>query len=682
MQSKYLPCLLFALNAYIGCSPLYAATQEQTYDCLFEFAQANASEIVNSSKVTNGSHLSFYYRYYDLTENYLAVSLEDANVYFYDPKVSDELVSYGNVNTWLNSSGCSITDVDIRNMNADLDGGLEFTTNEISEFNETTDKIMAFFTNMPSPKSNYNNIFLRTTQIPISHFSYTENQVAFELGVDTRTPKMGVGHSGQTASFGGSTYIAYNTWSAFCLHCGNAFLAKYTNDALEEVIYSPIEGGNNAHVVKNSDGTHTAVFVGHDESTWFVDPNYTEDYLNLVPTYFYHIESKTWSKSEYLTGGHSSRVIDFDRDGDEDIIIGMSEKGLAILENDGLPFRLISIGTGDWGYSEHRGIDLPWIDAWSVAASVEEETGAIKVFVGDTIDNENIDLGDNLLLTFDSISEDKSLNAKSQISNIQILPDAYFDNELYENIDTNFSHNQPPSHDVCAVMGDIDNDGDTDIINCEHIWSNTYSYGVLQIQINKGGTYFDETDIRLYNSLKVNMAHGIRLADVNGDGHLDILLNDNGFPFAFHNWTVDGRYLQGSEILVNDGTGHFISVARQQILHDKSTPSPGAQYYDGGIPWLNEEGLLRWTIIRPQRYPDDQDNKAEIFTTYLNTRLSTGPNGIDPAQYGAPGYNEFYYLLHNPDVVKAIENGDFRNGLEHYLKVGASEGRISHIEFN
>ena len=57
--------------------------------------------------------------------------------------------------------------------------------------------------------------------------------------------------------------------------------------------------------------------------------------------------------------------------------------------------------------------------------------------------------------------------------------------------------------------------------------------------------------------------------------------------------------------------------------------------------------------------------------------LSTGPNGIDPAKYGAPGFNEFYYLLHNEDVANAVSNGSYVSGLAHYLAYGRAEGRAS-----
>ena len=58
----------------------------------------------------------------------------------------------------------------------------------------------------------------------------------------------------------------------------------------------------------------------------------------------------------------------------------------------------------------------------------------------------------------------------------------------------------------------------------------------------------------------------------------------------------------------------------------------------------------------------------------LNKKLSTGPNGVDPANRGEPDFNEFYYLLNNPEALEAIENGTHENGLEHYIDLGKDLG--------
>ena len=50
-------------------------------------------------------------------------------------------------------------------------------------------------------------------------------------------------------------------------------------------------------------------------------------------------------------------------------------------------------------------------------------------------------------------------------------------------------------------------------------------------------------------------------------------------------------------------------------------------------------------------------------------------NGTDPLLSGEPGYNEYYYLTENSDVVHLINSGEYENGLDHYISVGKGEGR-------
>jgi hypothetical protein len=54
----------------------------------------------------------------------------------------------------------------------------------------------------------------------------------------------------------------------------------------------------------------------------------------------------------------------------------------------------------------------------------------------------------------------------------------------------------------------------------------------------------------------------------------------------------------------------------------------------------------------------------------IENDFSTGPNGIDPAKYGVPEFNEFYYILNNSVVKEALIAGEYSSGLDHYLAVG------------
>ncbi|MEG2353421.1 MAG: N-acetylmuramoyl-L-alanine amidase [Clostridium sp.] len=52
------------------------------------------------------------------------------------------------------------------------------------------------------------------------------------------------------------------------------------------------------------------------------------------------------------------------------------------------------------------------------------------------------------------------------------------------------------------------------------------------------------------------------------------------------------------------------------------------------------------------------------------------PEGVEKMKNPASDYNEGYYLYANPDVAKAVANGSFKNGEEHFIKYGYKEGRI------
>jgi hypothetical protein len=67
-----------------------------------------------------------------------------------------------------------------------------------------------------------------------------------------------------------------------------------------------------------------------------------------------------------------------------------------------------------------------------------------------------------------------------------------------------------------------------------------------------------------------------------------------------------------------------------------------------------------------------------IYKVVGNGAIGTGPNFADSASLGVPGFNEFYYLGHYPDAAAAVERGEYRSGLDHYLAVGRDKGYQHH----
>src|SRR5262249_56656113 len=67
-----------------------------------------------------------------------------------------------------------------------------------------------------------------------------------------------------------------------------------------------------------------------------------------------------------------------------------------------------------------------------------------------------------------------------------------------------------------------------------------------------------------------------------------------------------------------------------------------------------------------------------LYKVVADGSIGTGPNFVDPAPLGAPGFNEFYYLRHYPDAAAAVQAGQYPTGLAHYLAVGKAKGYPPH----
>ena len=220
------------------------------------------------------------------------------------------------------------------------------------------------------------------------------------------------------------------------------------------------------------------------------------------------------------------------------------------------------------------------------------------------------------------------------------------------------------SHDVKSYPADIDNDGDIDII------MSSKSYGtlttVLQILVNNDGTYVDETDSRLYNWLMhAKGSHVLRMTDINNDGFIDVVLSDTA---RYRAQSLEGQRTNtgiGSRMLINDGLGNFVVTAYQQIDIPTEDKETGAYIFS-----KSTQGIMKWFHIYP-RCEDGLPGKClNLDIIDIENDFSTGPNGIDPAKYGVPEFNEFYYILNNSVVKEALIAGEYSSGLDHYLAVG------------
>ena len=495
----------------------------------------------------------------------------------------------------------------------------------------------------------YDGLPTRINVHPIWFKSLNVDPTHFSTRIDyfpvSGSPQHGVGHGSYASLPDNRRIVFYSNWSGEP-NSGSAFALEYVNDVPISLDYLPIEGSNRSWVLNNQDGSQSVVVVGFDEGKLSVqDTSFTS------PCYMYDLTTREWSQTSYLTSSHHSISYDYDNDGDEDIVGTSFSEPFGnhpfILQNSGGTFTPIQLGNSYSGSA--------------VAPLGYQPDGNFWLFVTDGNDMPEYGIGGETNY-IEMISPDLTT-----LLYASAVPPAYFEDPIFEDVPLaipEWEGNVGNSHDLATAALDLDYDGDLDLIVSSMIWSYEQPYGILQFLINENGTFYDDTENRLYNWIMIGNSPGrLDFMDVNGDGHLDLLVSAHGRPFGNE---YELSILQRSHVLINDGTGHFVTVIHQQI-------DDNFGYISCLIPNLNTQNLLRWTVIDPWG-----TSPVRTITRMLDMELSTGPNMTDPALSGAPGFNEFYYLLHNPDVVTAIETGDYTSGLEHYLQVGQAEGRASY----
>jgi hypothetical protein len=124
--------------------------------------------------------------------------------------------------------------------------------------------------------------------------------------------------------------------------------------------------------------------------------------------------------------------------------------------------------------------------------------------------------------------------------------------EIFWFLDVTPTHLPPDSSEAADIeFGDVDNDGDLDIISGINAFTH---FAQPKLLINRGsGIYADETDARLPELQTVT--NDVDLADVDNDGDLDIYLANTGFSPS------DCRDL----LLINDGKGYFKDESEERL---------------------------------------------------------------------------------------------------------------------
>jgi hypothetical protein len=217
------------------------------------------------------------------------------------------------------------------------------------------------------------------------------------------------------------------------------------------------------------------------------------------------------------------------------------------------------------------------------------------------------------------------------------------------------------SHVVTAESVDLNGDGLPDIISA-HAYRNpsTNLMALVPYIQQSDGTFKEETASRFVDfEYEEDVPYRLFTHDLNNDGHIDI-------AFGSQMWDDTPATSSSAGVYLNDGLGHFVRAATDDYLIDLLNQSQLAIVDSETGPQVVRIDITANTSLWPPQI------QIDLFKTKQN---HTGPNGIDPAEHGAPGFNEWFYLYNNPDVAQAIENGTYSNGLAHYLEIGRSESR-------
>ena len=371
---------------------------------------------------------------------------------------------------------------------------------------------------------------------------------------------------------------------------------------------------------------------------------------------------------------HESTMVDYDKDGDMDIVAisyGIETGYISFFENTGETFQhnyLVEVLGGER------------ITGSSIEVADLNNDGDYELIIGDYMWIHN----DPVI-----ISWDQSTNSwtKQEFT----LPQLYFTSETFDGINSKFTSNRPDateveidgarSHEVDIKAIDLDNDGDQDLIISAGLWHDSTPMGILQIFENDGlGNFSDRTTTSLFNfNTAANVdPHDINLIDVNNDGFLDILVAEAS-PFNSE-YSAAGTQLdlamlsEGNNILLNDGTGHFLQTAFGFFSKPGSAWDNGLSYPGKWHGFLNSEDKL--TFVRLDKswegHPLGEDIVYAQYVVF-EKELHTGPKFVNAADYGAPGFNEFYVLRTNPDVQELVQTGVYGSALEWYLETNPSD---------
>ncbi|HTS02541.1 MAG TPA: VCBS repeat-containing protein, partial [Thermoanaerobaculia bacterium] len=311
--------------------------------------------------------------------------------------------------------------------------------------------------------------------------------------------------------------------------------------------------------------------------------------------------------------------------------------------------------------------------------------------------------------------QDLLVGGQDHNPNFQILyggPGGFTSGSLVTLPDGPFGHNLggpitapvfPTTAEVIPVLvADFNNDGRPDIFAIERqeilyqpgVYTDTNDPGYAYIRANGGWVVTDSTfqllanaGSRRFTEVKsaptwVNLGRreftNLYAVDMNNDGFLDVVGLYQTDPYA------GVGTIWGTTLFLNDGTGAFQIVDGSEVLAAVTTTPSNGQLWNLGafVPTVvnrqRTEGIVYESVGGCGGPGFCPATGLNLYKVVADGSLGTGPNFVDPASLGVPGFNEFYYLRHYPDAAAAVQAGQYPSGLAHYLAAGKAKGYLPH----
>jgi FG-GAP-like repeat len=199
-----------------------------------------------------------------------------------------------------------------------------------------------------------------------------------------------------------------------------------------------------------------------------------------------------------------------------------------------------------------------------------------------------------------------------------------------------------------------------------------YSDDSFQVLMNQGSRRFVDVTAPNYVNFGSRTFFSLLPIDINNDGFLDIV---GGYQASL---TIF-KSVWGTTFFLNDGTGRFQPVDGSQLLGVTTSPSNGQVWNLGSfVPTLVTPQRIEGIVAETVGINCGACTGLNIYKVVGNGSLGTGPNFADPTKFGVAGFNEFFYLNQHPDVAAAVQRGEYKSGLDHYLVEGRAKGYGMH----